>query len=66
MQAQPWFVPELIDARTDEGREDVKDQLPRRARRIDETIANGPKANTAIAQFLDKLDQVVHRASKSV
>ena len=44
----------------------MKDQFARRARRINEAITDRPKADTAIAQFLDKLDQVVHRASKSV
>ena len=44
----------------------MKDQFARRARRVDEAIADGPKADTAIAQFFDELDQVVHRASESI
>ena len=47
-------------------REDVKDQLARRARRIDEAVADRPKADTAITQILNELDQVVHRATESI
>src|SRR4051794_4898736 len=47
-------------------REDVEDQLARWAGRIDQTITDRPESDTTVAQFLDELDQVVHRASKSV
>jgi hypothetical protein len=47
-------------------REDVKDQLARWTRGIDETIADGSEADTAIAQFLNQLDQVVHGTPESI
>lgn len=38
----------------------VEDQLARRAGGVDETVADGPEADTSIAEFFDQLDQVVH------
>ena len=44
----------------------MKDQFTRWARRVDEAVADRPKADTAITQFLNELDQVVHRATESI
>jgi hypothetical protein len=44
----------------------VKGQLARCARSINESVADRPKADTAISQFLNELDHVVHRATESI
>ena len=51
-----WCALELNDARTAQRREDMKDQFARWTSRIDESVTDGPKADTAITQILDEAD----------
>ena len=44
----------------------MKDQFSRRARSVDEPIADRSKADTSIAHLPNGLDQVVHGMIKSV
>jgi len=66
-EARPALVRSWIRRlRTGERREDMEDQLARWAGCINEAIAHRAKANAAIAQFLNQLDQMVHRTPESI
>ena len=44
----------------------MKDQFSRRARRVNEAIADRSKADTSIAQLPNELDKVVHGTAESI